>query len=147
MIRNAFLTDVPAIEALGLRLKIKTPYATWSYDRERALKQIRYCIGSNMGCAFVDESDGKLTGIILGSAQEMWFSTQRVASDLIFYAERPGCGYFLLRRFMSWAWSIKSVHQILLGQSSGIDIDTTERLYRRMKFRKIGGMYELGRFD
>jgi hypothetical protein len=147
MIRNAFLSDVSAIEELGLRLKIKTPYATWKYDRERGLKQIRYCISSNMGCAFVAETDGKLVGVMLGVAQEMWFSPQRVASDLLFYSERPGVGYFLLKRFMAWAWGIKSVHQILLGQSSGLQIDAVETLYRRLNFRKIGGMYELGRFD
>jgi hypothetical protein len=39
------------------------------------------------------------------------------------------------------------VHQILLGQSSGLQIDAVESLYRRLNFRKIGGMYELGRFD
>jgi hypothetical protein len=147
MIRKATLSDVASIEELGLRLKMKTPYALWPYDRERALKQIRNCISSPIACAFVAEANEMLVGVILGVAQEMWFSKSRCASDLMFYSERAGAGYWLLRRFMAWAWGITSVKQILLGQSSGLDIDMVERMYMRLNFRKVGGLYELGRFD
>lgn len=147
MIRKASLADVAAIEALGLRLKSKTLYATWRYDREAALRQIRACVSGGLGCAFVVEHDGEIRGAILGVAERMWFSNQRVASDLMFYSERPGAGYWLLRRFMQWAWSVPSVGQIMLGQSSGLDIDAVESLYRRLNFRKVGGLYELGRYD
>lgn len=148
MIRKASISDVHAIEALGLRLKSKTLYATWRYDREAALKQIRACVsGPVLGCAFVAEHDGQISGVILGVAERMWFSNQRVASDLMFYSERPGAGYWLLRRFMQWAWSVPSVGQIMLGQSSGLEIDAVENLYRRLNFRKVGGLYELGRHD
>jgi len=146
-IRKASLADVPAIEALGLRLKSKTLYATWRYDREAALKQIRSCVSGALGCAFVAERNGEICGVILGVAERMWFSNQRVASDLMFYSERPGAGYWLLRRFMEWAWSVPSVGQVMLGQSSGLEIDALERLYQRLNFRKVGGLYEIGRYD
>lgn len=130
-----------------MRLKTKTPYATFPYDRERALKQMRTCISSRTACALVSEQCGELDGVLLGVVEQLWFSSASIASDLMFYSERPLVGYSLLKRFIEWAWAVPSVRQILMGQSSGIAIDELAQIYQRLKFARVGGFYELGRYD
>lgn len=147
MIRAATLTDIPQIEALGMRLKLKTPYATFPYHRERALKQLRTCVSSRTACAYVSDDEGTLDGVLLGVCEPLWFSQALIASDLMFYSERPLVGYVLLKRFITWAWTVPSVRQILMGQSSGIAVDELGEIYRRLNFERVGGFYELGRFD
>lgn len=147
MLRPATLADVPAIEDLGQRLKRRSPFATWPYDREQALKTIRTCISSKMGFAWVAERRGKIVAVLLGTVQRMWFSSASVASDFMIYAEQPGAGFALINEFLDWAWSRPSVRSVMIGQSSGIDMGDFDALLTKLNFQRVGGLYEISRFD
>lgn len=141
MIRDATISDWPALYALGQRLVARTPYSHLSIDRERTLKVYGQCLSSALGFAKVSESDGQITGVLLGIADRLWWSKARYASDLVFYCEDGRSGLPLMRAFVEWAWSIPGVVEITMGRSSGIDVHKTDALYRRCGFEKVGSLW------
>jgi hypothetical protein len=147
MIRKGRIDDFPRFWELGKRLLEQTPYSRMEIDRASVSKAFGHCVNSALGCCFVAEHGGTLTGVILGVAQDLWWSRSRSASDLIFYAETPGDGAKLLRAFERWAWSVPRVGDVTVAQSSGIDVDRTEALYRRHGFRRVGAVYVKTRSD
>lgn len=139
-IRRATIEDFPQWSELCQRLLAKTPYAGIPPDMPTAAKLYGQCINSKLGCVLVADH-GRLTGTILGVAQELWWSRKRYATDLLFYSESPGDGLKLLRGFLTWAWSLPSVVEVTLGQSSGLDIERTGILYERVGLTRMGSIY------
>lgn len=143
MIRRGTPKDLPAIIEMGHRLCDRTPQAHVKRDRESIAQTIGSCMASGLGCVFVAEHEGKLTGVIVGMAQQYWFSRQRQAVDLMFVSERPGDGMRLLRAFIDWAWKVPGVVEVAGAQSSGIDIERTVELYERLGFKHVGGVFSM----
>ena len=141
MIRNAQVADLPELLALGKRLLAKSPYSDVPVDTLTFGSTLGQCIQSAFGFAMVAVHDGKITGMLLGAAMPLWFSKKRSATDFITYAETPGDGYRMLRRFVRWAWSMPNVIEITLAQSSGIDIERTARLYEIVGLQRVGNLY------
>ena len=139
-VRKAEIEDYPAWCDLVRRLFDKTPYAAIPVDLPAISKLYSQCLHSKLGCVYVAEH-GRLTGTIMGVAQTLWFSQKRYATDLLFYSERPGDGRLLLRAFLDWAWSLPSVVEVTLGQSSGIDVERTGILYERAGLTRVGSLY------
>ena len=141
MIRQAQIADLPRLLELGRQLHKDTPYADVPIDTLTCGQTLGQCINNAFGVAFVAIHDHKITGFMMGVAVPLWFSKKRSATDLITYAETPGDGYRMLRRFMQWAWSIPNVVEITIGQSSGIDTERTARLYERAGLIRVGSLY------
>lgn len=140
-VRKATPADLQQMVELGYRLCDKTPYAHIERDRPSIVKTFCVSMSSQFGCAFVAERAGKLTGILVGVAQQLWWSRTRYATDLCFYSEHAGDGYQLLKRFVAWAWKTPGVIEITMGQSSGIDTKRSAALYRRAGLTLVGGIY------
>lgn len=140
-VRRATPADLAQMVMLGYRLCDKTPYAHIERDRPSIVRTFTMAMSSQFGCAFVAEREGKLTGILVGAAQQLWWSRVRYATDLCFYSERAGDGYALLKKFIAWAWNTPSVIEITMGQSSGIDTKRSAALYRRAGLTLVGGLY------
>jgi hypothetical protein len=68
-----------------------------------------------------------------------------MATDLAFYAERPGAGLALLRAFIRWAWNLPAVVEVTMAQSAGIDSDRMAAVYKRAGMSRVGGMFTLQR--
>lgn len=143
MIRAATIHDLAEVIDMGYRLCDRTHYAAVKRDRQAIAMTIQDCMRSKFGCCFVSERSGRITGVILGIAQQLWFSRQRQACDLMFTAEHPGDGMALLRRFVEWGWSVPGVVEVVGSQSSGIDVDRTAKLYQRVGFSTVGGVYSM----
>ncbi len=141
MIRNAQVSDLPALMALGRRLHIKSPYPDVPIDTLTCGATLGQCISSAFGFAVVAVQDDQMTGLMLGAAVPLWFSKKRSATDFICYAERAGDGYRMIRRFVQWAWAIPNVVEITLAQSSGIDVDRTAKLYERAGLIRVGSLF------
>lgn len=140
-VRAATPADLPQLIELTLRLKPKTPWAGIELDRPALVRTYSMCMSSLFGCAFVlEDKGGRVTGMIIGVAQQLWWSRRRYATDLVFYSEK-GDGRRLLQAFRRWAWSVPGVVEITMGQSSGIDIERTRKLYERAGMKLIGHMY------
>lgn len=145
MIRPAKTEDLPAIIAAGKRLKSRTEYAHVTIDVRRVGETLGQCICSALGFAVVAEHDGKIGGFMLGVAQPIWFSREREAADLITYAERPGDGIRMIRRFVDWGWSVPNVSVVLLAQTSGLDIERARVLYERVGGQMVGNIFTIPR--
>ena len=141
MIRKAQVSDLPQRLALGKRLIVRTPYADVKIDTLIAAQTLGQCISSAFGIALVAERDGEITGLLLGAAVPLWFSKSRSATDIITYAETPGDGYRMIRRFVKWAWSLPNVIEVTMAQSSGIDVERTRQLYERVGLAPVGALY------
>lgn len=143
MIRKATTSDLQAIVALGYRLCDRTPLADIPRDRPAIVHTITQCMASQYGCCLVAEHDRQITGVILGIAQQYWFSRKRQATDLMFTAETPRDGLRLLRAFVTWAWAVPNVVEVALGQSSGIEVERTGKVFKRLGFEQVGGIYSM----
>jgi hypothetical protein len=143
MIRKGTATDLQAIIEMGYRLCDRTPQAHVKRDRPAIAQTLTSCMNSAFGCCFVAERSGRLTGVIVGLAQQYWFSRQRQVVDLMFTAERPGDGLALMRRFIAWGWSVSGVVEVAASQSSGIEIERTAKLYEHLGFTRVGGVFSM----
>jgi len=143
MIRKATAADLQAIIEMGYRLCDRTPQAHVKRDRPSIAKQLTACMSSAFGCVFVAEHEKQITGVIVGIAQQFWFSNQRQAVDLMFVAERVGDGPRLLKAFVEWAWKVPGVVEVAGAQSSGIEIERTAEMYERLGFQRVGSVFSM----
>lgn len=141
MIRVGRPGDLQQMVELGYRLCDRTPYAHIPRDRPSIVRTFTQAMSSALGCAFVSEHEGKLTGLLIGVAQELWWSRMRFATDLVFYAERAGAGVLLGRQFLDWAWNVPRMVDVTMGQSSGLDPERSAAIYRRLGLQRVGGLY------
>jgi len=100
-----------------------------------------HCLNNAFGYAVVAEHKGELTGFMFGCATPLWFARARAATDIVTYAETPGDGYRMIRRFMKWAWSIPNVVEVTLAQSSGLDVERSGKIYERCGLARVGGLF------
>ncbi|MCR9254696.1 MAG: GNAT family N-acetyltransferase [Alphaproteobacteria bacterium] len=95
------------------------------------------------GMCFVAEKDGNVVGSIGLVKRPYWFSTESAWSDLWFYVlpeHRGRAGLDLLRAVKARATDLNE--RVVLGVSTGDAGGRKDRLYRRLGFEPIGGMYE-----
>ncbi len=145
MIREANHDDFLQWRELCERFHQRTPFAATPIDLAVGSRIFRRCLSSRVGRVFVSVRGGRLTGTLVGVAEEWWWCRKRVASDLIFYADNVWDAVGLLRGFVSWGHSVPGVVDLMCGQSSGIDVDRMAILYRRVGLKPIGGLYHMRR--
>jgi len=145
VLRRGRIDDFPQFWTLGERLLAATPYAGIEIDRQLVARTFGQCCSTQVTCCYVTLADGVLNGAILGVASPVWWHAKRSASDLFFHAERPGDGRRLLRAFVAWAWSVPSVVDITMAESSAMDPVRGWRLYERQGFTVAGGCYVMRR--
>lgn len=144
MIRAATHNDLPAIIEIGRNTLSNSPCYPVEMDDYKASYSVRRCISDRSMCAFVAEVDGKVVGFILGMQEEHFFSRDYYATDLVFCVEPKHAdqAVWLLRRFLRWANSFPKVKSIMLGISSGMDLNgRLGELYQRHGLKPAGGLF------
>lgn len=85
--------------------------------------------------------DGEVLGGFFGMISGVYFSEAHVAKDLAWFVKKTARGSLaavaLHDDFERWARA-KGVHHILVGQSTGVRMDTTQMLYERLGYEKTG---------
>lgn len=119
MIRKASYEDIPRIYELGRRIHAASGDSAIPLDEVRARTHIAGLLASGEGFVLVDEVDGKITGLLAGFCQQMWFSKKRYALPLVVYAERRGAFVWMVKRFLRWALDQKRVAEIVFDASFG----------------------------
>ena len=147
MIRNAQVADLPRLMELGERLHELSPYKDVPTDFQTCASTLGHCISNAFGFAVVAEHDGEITGFMLGAAVPLWFSKRRAASDIVTYSEGAGDGYKMIKKFISWAWSLPLVVEVTLAQSSGINTERSGVLYERAGLKRVGNIYTAVRIE
>lgn len=94
----------------------------------------------NVFCSLARDDDGYFGGII-GMVAEEFFGHDLVASDLGLFIlpEKRGTSAAprLVRAFEEWAIA-RGARQIYLGQTTGVEIDRTRRLYEGLGYKVVG---------
>lgn len=133
------------IHALAGELLEQSVYAGIKMDDQRFKTTVAALIGSKNGAVFVIvDDDNQPQGFLLGIIDELFFSRSRYATDLAMYVSKPYRIWapFMVKRFIRWAKSKPLVAEVTLGVSAGIgDTDRIGKLYRRLGFQPVGGIY------
>jgi len=133
-----------AICELANELLKQSIYSDIKPDETKFRLFVAGIMGSKGGIVLliVDEND-KPQGFLLGVLEELFFSRQRMATDLAAYVRE---GYRnlaprLFKTFITWAESKARVAQITLGISSGIgDPERTCKMYEKLGFAQVGSI-------
>ena len=152
IIRFARITDIPACIELGHQLHQITRFSRYAFEPERIAASLHslITIGQDQKrshCLLLAENSGaQLTGCLLACIERHVFSDQPVAS-LITFGVLPqnrmgGTALKLLDAFKRWAQN-RGAFEINAGVNSGLDIDKTDRLMKRLGFEATGGNYAL----
>lgn len=131
---------------LGQRGHAKSSLAQYKFDPDGARLVGAACIASKDRCAFVAEANGKIVGVLLGCEQNYEYVKAKLATDLVYFAELPGAGAKLMRRFIDWALEERRVQQVLLSETfGGRAPEKSHAFYRRLGASHVGGMYVIHR--
>lgn len=76
-------------------------------------------------------------GFLIGDSAQLPFSRKKTAYDIAFYARKRGDQ--LLRDFLKWAMHRRCV-DVTLGSTN--PDPRLDRLYIRLGFRKLGGVFQ-----
>lgn len=121
-------------------------YRDRPYDEARALAVLRIFLAnpSTFARGALD-ADGRIVGVMLAElSQPLWWSSERVANMVVLYVRpeaRGGAGLRLLRSFKDWARGSRA-DRAVLGITSGIGIERTNRLFERLGFSQTGTAWE-----
>lgn len=145
-IREATFDDVPEIIEIGKRGHAASDNARFKFNEAKAKLLCAQLIVGKTTCLFVAVDNGKIVGILLGQTEEYVYCNMRYATDIALYAEAPGAGRALLKRFEKWAFDEKKVDQLLMGVSFKAGQNRqAEAMYRRRGFAHVGGIFTKNR--
>lgn len=143
-IRAALMDDIESVVELGKRGHALSRNAKYAFDEPGAKLLMAQCICNKRMCAFVAVDGDKIVGVLLGLDDTLPYLKLRIASDIVTYAESPGAGRQLLKRFTTWAFDERRVDQMLLGVTSG-NVTSTTAIYKRLGFEPVGAMFTRNR--
>lgn len=137
-IRPAEPSDMEALAALLRQAHAREAARAIRVDEPKARHLLMHHIVHRQTFSWVSEGVG---GALFGELTQPWYSREYVASDLFFYAQ-DASGLPLLRAFIDWSRRMGAV-AMMLSQTSGIKIERTSRLYRRLGFERIGHVHTM----
>jgi hypothetical protein len=148
IVRKVVFDDIPALVDLGRRAHEASGNARFAFDEPGAKLMGAAAITQKTMCAFAAVDGEKFVGIVLGQEDKIPYAKMRYATDLVFYAEKPGAGKALMDRFTQWAFEERRVQQLLLGVSfGGKSARSAGAFYKRMGFAAVGGLYVKNRSE
>lgn len=141
MIRCADQTDLTELVRLGRLMHAESNYAPLVFSEVVYRHFLQAVIDHDNGCVLVAERNHGLIGVYIGVVANAFFSTDKVANDVLLYVEphfRGGMTAMrLIKAFEQWAVEQGAV-QIRPGISVGGEIDVAARLYRAAGFETAG---------
>lgn len=143
-IRKATIFDIERIVELGHEAHKASPvYRDHAVCEPKFRKGLAHMISSKRHYVGVIERGGVVEGALMGTVNEMPFSTKKKASDVFFYITPKCSGYApaLISDFRVWAWDQNGVVMVGLANSSGLHIEKTEQLYSMMGLQRVGGIW------
>ena len=131
--------DVKEVLEFGKVYHEKSLYKNCTWDYHIARKTLLQTIAQNHMCLYVAREKGEVVGFIIGMTDQLFFSKDKMATDLVFIAKKGGAT--LLHLFKKWA-SKKQAKLILCANASGMgDLDKVESFYNQNGLTTVGNMY------
>lgn len=141
MIRRFQPDDMASVLGLLEVLRRRTPYRSVKPNFPEAARAITLCSAKRSGLVLVADHAGKITGVLIAAAQELWWQDDhgaRIASDLAFFSLRAGDGRKMLQEMIKWAFDVPRVIRIECGISSGEEAERLSKIYLDCGFRLDG---------
>lgn len=140
MIRPAIHSDVPRLVELAILLHATSDYSKMSFCPDKTGGFFHELI-NGQGVIFVAEAGGEIVGGMAGAVVDQWFSNELIAYDYSLFVEPSKRGGIhavrLIQTFKEWA-RIKGATQIYMGIGTGVNVESTTRLYESQGLRNIG---------
>lgn len=146
MIRDATDDDVPALLALGRLMHAESPrFSRLDFSAPRLAGTLRGLIAGGQFMLVGTSDSGKILGGMAAMLLPHWCSDDLVATDLaLFIAPEARGGLLparLLSRYVRWARARGAV-LIQAGVTTGVETETTARLYERTGLTRCGVILE-----
>lgn len=144
MTRAATHDDVPDVIELGRSMHGESWYRYMPFDDQKLGELMHQLV--DHGFLWVHESGDEIDGVLAGFVAECWFSHIKIAGEfgLFVYPDRRGgiAAVRLVEAFKRWATE-QGAWEITLGISTGVRMVETGRLYERLGFECVGGIYKM----
>lgn len=146
IIRPPRHADIEPLLDMGARMHAESAYAFLPYDRAKVRQLIvDYIEDTTTRCGLVAERDGRLIAMLGGYLGDYLFCDERLAVDEIVFVDPDHRGGMtavrLIRGFQRWATE-QGARELCLGISTNIHPESTGRLYQRLGFEQVGGIYK-----
>lgn len=144
MIRNATLEDLTDIAVTGWEMHQESRFSKFPYDVEKVIELASRLIESERGICLLYEKDGVLIGGFMGEVVEHYFGRSLAAYDYALFILpqfRGGTAAMrLIKEFVKQAVE-KGAQEVVIANSTGVDSEMVEKLYKKLKFTRVGGVY------
>ena len=145
MIRPATHDDVPRLVELGAIMHATTSFRDQPYSSERTGDFLKGLI-DGAGVMFAAEVSGQVVGGLAGAVGQQWFNNDLIAYEYCVFIEptrRQGIiATRMILAFQEWA-RIKGAKQIVMGVTTGVNIEGTTRLYQSLGFEYAGPVFKM----
>ena len=144
-VRMADELDVPALVALGRAMHAESPrFSGVEFSESKVIDTTRELLRNPWSLVLVAERDGAVIGMIAGMVTEYFFGFERYAFDLVFFVSQEHRGSSAAVRLLSeWDRVLAEdghVREAVLGISTGVNAERTQRLYERLGYRESGSI-------
>lgn len=146
-IRLGRIEDKDALIALALENQREILHNNISINPLRVEQALKGLFELNQGThvLFVAETtDGQLAGGLLACVERYYYSDELQAQLIQWYLRKSFRGTSiaprLVKAFVEWAKS-RGASEVFMGISSGVDVQLTHRMMRRLGFSHLGGNY------
>lgn len=157
MVRGALFADIPAIVMVLQEAYLRTHYAKSGLadmDRAEAKRLLVTSIqrhgGSNGGSTWVQvsETNGVVTGFILGTLTRVYSIGNRLMATDLFWLTSPGADPLdaarLMRGMIEWASSVQHCVEINCGTTAIMnDPGGAGKMLERLGMAKYGNLYRM----
>ena len=144
-VRLADIPDMDAICELGREMHEQSVYAEIKPDEPKFRMFLAGLMGIKGGIVLVIvDDDDKPQGFIAGAMEELFYSRQRMATDIGVYVRESyrHLAPAMYKKFIAWAESKTRMSQITLGISSGIgDPERTGKMFESLGLSRVGGIF------
>lgn len=145
MIREATPSDMDKLFALAKAMHAESRYSVMEFSVIKFIEFIEIAVSSSNYLVLVVEQDEQIIGGFIGFVCNHVFSSDLMACDLALYMDPDhrggGAAAKLIKRYLAWAKN-KGAKLITAGITTGVNTDTTARLYERLGFRICGALCE-----
>ena len=145
LVRKATIEDLGEILTLCKTMHEESSYSKIEPDKEKTHLFIEQEINNGDSHFLVLLNEEIIVGIFLGKVVSYFFSNDLQAMDYLLYIKKENRGTIgalkLLKSYIQWAKE-QGVKEIVLSSTTGVNLDRTEGIYRKLGFHKVGVMYK-----
>jgi len=146
MIRQATFEDIDTIAEIGEKMFSESRWGIFDYDKDKVKRWLHYRMAHEQGINFVAEKAGQLIGFFIGGWFYSYFGEFKRSTDELLYVmpeHRGGTtGKKLIDAYVERAKEL-NVDDICIGNSTGVKINSTAKLYEYCGFSQSGFNYFL----